>query len=459
MMGASLRTRLLLSAAVFVGLALAAVWFILAGLFERQIAAEYEARLGAVADTLAANLVRKAGGWTIDREPVDPRYGVPGSGEYWQVTGDVAKPLRSRSLWDTTLAETGPLAARGSSLISLVGPVDEQLVAVSTRITVENSEPASFTLVAATHRDAYDAAVDGFASQLFTMLAATGIFLMLASALQVTVGLAPLTALSRRVADIRSGTARRLPEEGPQETGALVREVNQLLEARERDLDKARNRASDLAHGLKTPLTILAQIAERMEASRSALAKVSGTEIAEQVGAIRQRVDRQLALSRMSGLHGQKTDMRAATDKLVNVVRQLPTQGTVEWHNKIPPEVMAACEMNDFAEALGNVLDNARKFARTRIELTGGLRGAMAWLTVTDDGPGVPDGQVERIAERGMRLDTKESETGLGLAITREILEAHGGRLSLANAADGGLAVTLELPGAPAIGPGAAPLA
>jgi hypothetical protein len=262
----SLRLRLVAFAALFVALALAAVWQMLGSLFERQIAHEYESRLASVVDTLSANLALKNGQWQLEKEPVDPRYSIPGSGEYWQVTGS-GTALRSRSLWDATLPDKGERIGDGP-IFAQKGPLDDAVVAMASHITTgEGASAASFVIIAATPRASFDAAVAAFGSQMIAMLTITGLALLVASALQVTFGLAPLIGLSRQVADIRSGASRRLSETGPSETGALVREVNQLLEARELDVENARHRASDLAHGLKTPLTILAQIAEGLQAS------------------------------------------------------------------------------------------------------------------------------------------------------------------------------------------------
>ncbi len=439
-MRTSLRLRLLAFSALFVALALAAVWQLLGSLFERQIAHEYEARLGAVIDTLAANLVKGDGGWRLEREPVDPRYTMPGSGEYWQVTGQGVS-LRSRSLWDGLLKGEGRKVA-GGPIFTQTGPIDDPVVALASAITIgEGADAGSFTIVAATPRENFDTAVADFRSQLVAMLTIAGLALLVASALQVTLGLAPLTALSRQVADVRSGAARRLPETGPPETGALVREVNKLLEAREQDVEKARHRASNLAHALKTPLTILAQIAEQLSGKSARAA-----EIGEQVEAIRQRVDRQLALARMSALTGVSTEVEPVIRKLVYVVRRLPTEAPLRWNLTLEPGLAAACDAADFSEALGNVLDNARKFAVSAIEVASTAGPGTVAVTVCDDGPGVAEHELARIIERGGRLDSKASETGLGLAITAEILEAHGGSLTVANGPEGGLAVTLAWP-------------
>lgn len=442
----SLRLRLLAFSAVSIVLALAAVWYLLGAVFERQIARDHERRLSAVTDTLAAKLELAATGWQLRQQPVDPRYGVPGSGEYWQINGDLPQPLRSRSMWDTSLGtvEGKPLA--GSGLVTMTGPAGEPVVVFAVPVDfTENGKNHRFTLVAATSRAAFDEAVASFRAQMLQMLLVTGTALILASALQVMAGLSPLSNLPQQVADVRSGLLRRMAEGGPKETEPLVNEINQLLEARERDLDKARNTASDLAHGLKTPLTILSQISEEIARGRQ---KRLASEMAGQVAAIRERVDRQLAVARMSSLHGRTTQLREAVLKLSAVIRRLPAPGPVVWEIDGLPDCALACDLADFTEALGNILDNARKFTRSRVEISTEHDGDMVAITVGDDGPGVPEDRLAAILERGVRLDSAASETGLGLAIAREIAEANGGSLRLANRAQGGLQTILTLPAA-----------
>jgi signal transduction histidine kinase len=171
--------------------------------------------------------------------------------------------------------------------------------------------------------------------------------------------------------------------------------------------------------------------------------------IAEQVDAIRQRVDRQLALARMSSLHGRRTELRDAVAKLIAVVRQLPTEGPLSWENRISEGLAAACDPADFSEAMGNVLDNARKFAQSRVVISAANEAGRVAVKVEDDGPGVPEAEIGRILMRGGHLDGRASETGLGLAITADILEAHGGRLAVENRKEGGLCVRLDWPAAP----------
>jgi signal transduction histidine kinase len=234
-----------------------------------------------------------------------------------------------------------------------------------------------------------------------------------------------------------------MSEAGPSETQALVREINDLLTAREDAVEKARQRASDLAHGLKTPLTLMAQIVERMSARRD---DGMAEEMHEQISIIRKRVDRQLALARMAAVHTGSTDVTEVTGKLVEIMRRISEGDRVLWETSLPDGLVAAADATDFSEALGNVLDNARKWAKSRVEISSAETADRISIFVDDDGTGVTETERERIRERGRRLDTHDSETGLGLAICSDIVEAYGGDLDIDRSALGGLKVTLTWP-------------
>jgi signal transduction histidine kinase len=443
-MNASLRVRLLLSAAVLVGLALALIWATLSSLFSGFIAREYERQLVAVIDTLAANMEKDAQGWRLTTLPSDPRYSIPASGLYWQVMHQGRDFDHSRSLWDGDLVP-GETALAGTQLFQMTGPDEETLLGVSQPIILgEGGGEFAVEMRAAINRSEYDAARDDFSSRLALMLAIAGAVLIAASALQVYVGLLPLNALRDGVSRIRAGAIARMPLEGPSETMPLVGELNELLEARESDVEKARQRAADLAHGLKTPLTVLAQIADRLRQKRAGAAMAQ--EMHEQIDTIRQRVDRQLALARMSGLHAASTEAGGALARLVEVMRRISAAQKLQWRLEAGEGLTLAADPADFSEAVGNVLDNARKWARTTVLVTAQRRGRLVAVGIEDDGEGVPDAEISRVLERGGRLDTAASETGLGLAISREIVEAHGGAIALARSPLGGLKVELSWP-------------
>ncbi len=448
---ASLRIRLLVGAAAFVLLALSAVGWSLEQLFARHVAREHQMRLVATADTIAANLVRQVKsdgniGISVTREPSDPRFDLPGSGEYWQVSG-AAEAVRSRSLWDSGLdVQSSKPFGHGSQLIRFDGPFDETLMVLVQPVVIgEDTQQVSATIVVATNEKQFSTARAEFSNSLLIMLAVTGLALVVASLAQIHFGLAPLDRLRIRVGEIRAGGRKSLEEDGPRETAALVASINSLLEARDADITKARERAADLAHGLKTPLTILAHIADRLAKGRSG--KIAG-QMGEQVVAIRQRVDRQLALTRMAA-GASSCNASVIAGKLVSLMRQISVSGTaapLHWKFNAPPVLEVVCDAVDYSEILGNVLDNARKWAASEVAVQILNQGKEIVTLVEDDGPGVEEDAMPKILQRGGHLDTQASETGLGLSIAREIAEAHGGGLLLGRATAGGLQVVLTLP-------------
>ncbi|MFZ1813156.1 MAG: HAMP domain-containing sensor histidine kinase [Rhizobiaceae bacterium] len=441
----SLRLRLLFAAAILILFALGAVWLILVDLFERDVAAGYERELIAVIDTLAANLDVSGQQPSLTQEPSDPRYSIPASGHYWQLDDGKGNLLRSRSLWDQELEPRIGRAVANSSLLWALGPDGQALIAERQEITF--GDPGSekiFIVTAAMAREGFDLARDEFSRSLAIMLAITGAALVLASALQVYLGLIPLDQLRKDVNAVRSGVKPRMPESGPGETRLLVNEINELLDLRDDAIERARNRASDLAHGLKTPLTVLSHVADKLADGNQA---TSSGEMHEQIGIIRQRIDRQLALARMGAVRKSSTPVREATERLVAIMRRLTQASAITWEEDCQAGT-AMCDQTDFSEALGNVLDNARKYTRRRVAVTAREADGHIRISVEDDGPGVPVEKRQAVLARGVGLEDTASETGLGLAIAHEILSAHGGALELAQSSLGGLKVVLVWPAA-----------
>ena len=256
-------------------------------------------------------------------------------------------------------------------------------------------------------------------------------------------GLRPLEELRSAVARVRTGESSRIDDTGPSEVRPLVTEINTLLLGERAAVERAKARASDLAHGLKTPLTILGQISETLNGNVQAR---SAGQIMEQVGLIRARIDRQLALSRIAATGKGRVEVKSIVDKLLAAMRQMPSRRALSWQSDIQARLAAAVDPGDFAEAVGNVLDNARLHAKSRIKVTAAEREMCVRLSVEDDGAGIAEADYGRVLARGQRLDESSEGAGLGLAITSDIVRAYGGSLSLARAAIGGLLVELDWP-------------
>ncbi|GAB4357888.1 MAG: HAMP domain-containing sensor histidine kinase [Oricola sp.] len=439
-MRGSLRLRLLAGAFFFIALGLVITWVTLQGLFAGYVAAQYEREMSTVVDTLAAGLEFDGVAPRVAAAPADPRFALPAGGRYWAVEPEGGEALRSRSLWDTPLgaANLAPSFYRAFSVGE--GPDGEPVLVFGRDLTFDTPAGERAVVIRAGFPAAeMEASLAAFRRELATMLGLTACILLIAAVLQVLVGLRPLALLQAEVARVRAGTAARLDAGVPVELRPLVSEINDLLDDKAAALERARTRAADLAHGLKTPLTAIVQVAETLPPEK-------GGQIVEHVAMIRRRADRQLQRARMGVEQESGGEIARIAARLVKVISAIPSDRAIAWRLDVPAGLAVPVDTADLAEALGNILDNARKWAASRVDLSARLDRGEIVIAVADDGPGIAPEDCERIMERGVHADDPEGETGLGLAIAREIAEAYGGTLSLGRAPAGGLLVTLALP-------------
>lgn len=444
----SLRVRLLAGAAAFILVALALAAFALTSLFERHVTQWMDSELANHLDQLIAGIDRDAAGKiVIARTPADPRFQKPLSGLYWQVEIDPAGPVyRSRSLWDATL-DLPAEAVIDDDVRSyeLPGPAAQSLHVVERRIAL----PARLdgkTARIAVGIDAADlaAAKRNFAGALLPYLALLALLLIAAGSAQVAIGLRPLAAIRQRLTAIGAGTQTRLGNDFPEEVMPLVSEIDAQLDARERQIEKARARAADLAHGLKTPLQVLASDAERLHAKGES--EIAG-EI-DDIRAIMQRhIERELTRARSSAANmNVTTELLPIAQRVLRVAQRTPAGERITWTTDIAPQLAARIDADDLTEALGNLVENATRHAASAITLRAQTEGDAIALAVLDDGPGMSAEDAEIALRRGGRLDTSGS-AGLGLAIVGDIMEAWDGALNIETSAPGGNMV-LRLPAA-----------
>jgi signal transduction histidine kinase len=292
---------------------------------------------------------------------------------------------------------------------------------------------------------AIEGPVSAFARDIALALLIVGLTLATAAAVQVGVGLAPLDAIRREVAAIRARLASRLHPEVPSEIQPLVDEVNLLLRSQEEALTRAREHAGDLAHGLKTPLTVLSTVARDLERCGNPAA---ASEIVAQVQVMRRRVDRQLARARLGARPHATSRLLPLVEGVVALVRRTPQGEQLQWEIAVDATATIAADDVDAAEAIGNILENASKWARTRVRVTASVGEGVVIVSVDDDGPGVADDRLQELTTRGAKLDEKKDGAGLGMAIVDEIVAAYGGNLQLSRSELGGLRVSLPWPAA-----------
>jgi signal transduction histidine kinase len=289
------------------------------------------------------------------------------------------------------------------------------------------------------------AAAAQFGWDVVAALGLLGAALLAAAWVQITFGLKPLKVLQKSVLAVRSGKETRIGVLEPQEVMPLAAAVNSLLDAQAQAIASAKARAADLAHGLKTPLTVL--LADAGKLRDSGAAEVAA-EIEDLTLTMRRHIDRELSRVRLhipGTLNVPQIKLEPAVAKLVRALSRTPKGEVLEWHVHIGEEAAAPIREDDFAELAGNLLDNACKWANTKVTVTAGVKDGVT-IMIEDDGPGAPASSVHRLGERGLRLDQQISGSGFGLAIAHDIANAYGGCLSLGNTEPHGFRATVSFP-------------
>ena len=445
----SLRARLWIGAAFSITMALAFAGLGLLTLFERHVERRIGEELRAQLNQLvAAVTITPEGEVALTREPVDPRFDQPLSGLYWQIDGPTRPGLmRSRSLWDHLVElsddDLDPGAVHAHEVM---GPDARPLLVRERRIRLQAVGGLTpLRLMVGVERAELIVARDAFAADMLPYLALIALVLALAAFVQIQTGLAPLDTVRRGLGEIRTGRTRRLARAYPDEVMPLVGEVNALLEAREQAIERARAWTADLAHGLKTPLGALVADAQRLrEQGNAPLAD----DLEHLAMAMRRRVERELVRARLrsgAGVQPSHADVVETIHRLLRTLQRTPEGARLDWQLVAPAQARAAVIQDDLLELLGNLLENAAKWARTEVDIRV-TAGDRIEISIEDDGPGVPAEQTPRLGERGLRLDERREGNGLGLAIAWDVVDAYGGVLDFARASKGGLSVRVRLP-------------
>lgn len=277
------------------------------------------------------------------------------------------------------------------------------------------------------------------------VIGAVGLVLMLGGVLALRSGLKPLAELRVRLGGLRAGQARRVEGRYPDEIQPLVNDLNTLLENRERAVARALTTAGDLAHGLKTPLAVLTQEAER--ATAAGQVEIAGA-IEQQVERMRRQVEYQLARARAAGrAPGACCRVAESVEGLIRTLGRLHAELGLSIEARVAEDQEVAAQREDLDEMLGNLLENACKWAKGRIVVEAFEERDVVVMTVNDDGPGLAPLYREKVLQRGVRADEAAQGSGLGLAIVRDLAELYGGRITLGASGMGGLQARLELPG------------
>ena len=277
-------------------------------------------------------------------------------------------------------------------------------------------------------------------------MALIAVFSMLFGLLQVRRGLSPINQLRDRLAAMHKGAAARVGGGYPAEVQPLVDDLNALLEERERRVARAVAKAGDLAHGLKTPLAVLAHEAQQ---ARAAGHEQLAAEIDQQIDRMRRQIDYHLAHARSAASAaspGARASIAASGEGLVRTLKRIHAERDLSIEIDAPASHAFRGQLEDLDEMLGNLLDNACKWASARVRLTCSKEGERIVIAVDDDGPGIEPSMREAVMRRGIRADEEAQGSGLGLAIVRDLAEIYGGSISLEESPMGGARARLTLP-------------
>ena len=376
----------------------------------------------------------------MNRPLGDQRFLEPNSGLYWQITGADAMPFPSRSLWDRALK---PPVDHNDQFVHFRNSdefPDEPLRIAERAIKLPDSNVA-WTFMVAQSRDSLDAQITELRSVLVTSFFLLAVGLIILAALQTFYGLWPLRAVRMAIAQMRSGKESRVTDALPDEVMPMVNELNALLDHNEKQAEESRRHAGNLAHALKTPLTVIMN-------SATAQAPDLAETVIREAPTMRRQVDHHLARARAVGRRGHSHSRAQVWGSLESVERAV---GRLYSHVRLDmagdKQIAARVERQDLDEMLGNLIENAAKYGGGSVFVTVEDAGDFVEMIVEDDGTGIPEEERERLFDRGARLDTGKPGTGLGLAIVRDVVEIYGGTVALEESEDlGGLLVRLRLP-------------
>lgn len=436
----SLTRRMIGIAALWIGLLLAVGAYGLDRLLTSAVTENFDAQLEFVLTSMIASAeIGPEGEVLFTRAPADQRFLEPYSGLYYQVSGGNFEPFPSRSLWDRRLAPQGHNDGEAHYYDSAEFS-GETLRIIERDVRVPGS-PVRWRFQVAQNRDVLDEQIGVIRNTLIQSFGILGLGLIILAALQAIYGLWPLRKMRRAIVAIRSGQRSRIDERLPAEIQPLTEELNALLEHNEHQAEEARRHAGNLAHALKTPLTVI------NNAATARSPDLADTVIRES-RTMRRQVDHHLARARAIGRRSSAQARAAVWPSLESVERavsRLYENVTIDIAGDKTAE--ARVERQDLDELLGNLIENAAKYGQGRVFVTVASTPEWIEIEVEDDGAGIPEAERESIFDRGARLDTGKPGTGLGLAIVRDVAQIYGGSIALEESEDlGGLLARLRLP-------------
>jgi signal transduction histidine kinase len=455
----SLAFRLFATAAAWVLLVLPIAGTIIYSLYRQEVEVSFDRRLGVLLTVLLNDTIDRG-----DQEPGEPKdvgeplFEITHSGWYWQIRpldDKAGRTIVSRSLAGLSI----PLPSehniepndREMRIANLDGPLEQKLrVAETIYVFGQGKKAQRYSVAVAGTLVEVETSLQKFRARLAMALALAGVGLLAVTLFQIRFGLLPLRKMEQGLSAIRSGEASRLDVELPQEIEPLQHELNALLKSNQDIVERARTHVGNLAHALKTPLAVMTNEARD---DNSSLAR----KVAEQTEIMTNQVNLYLDRARMAariGVIGRVTEVRPVSESIMRALERIYRDKHLSFSMDCPPGARFQGERQDLEEMLGNLLDNASKWARSQVSLTAvpvanrAASGALSWLEirVDDDGPGLTQEQMADPIIRGRRLDETKPGSGLGHSIVADLAHSYHGKLVLERSQYGGLCARLTLP-------------
>ncbi len=450
----SLARRLFLSATAVSVIVLLVIGVVLSSLYRNAVERAFDRRINVYLRNIVAEIANNPKAPTIEPETLgEPLFFIPASGWYWQITrlSDPADRKASRSSpeegFPTLESQKVPEVYGGLRQAYVTGPDGQRLRAVERFLDL--GEDGRFLLMIAGDSFEIEDEVSDFNDALLLTLGFILLAFMATVWFQIRFGLRPLKNVSDALSKIRSGETDRLRGSFPKEVAPLAGEVNALLDTNREIVDRARTHVGNLAHALKTPLSVLMNETANVKGP-------AAEKIREQLGVMRDQVQRHLDRARIAArvaVVSTTVEVAPVVEMLVRTMEKIHRERGVALRTKLDPQARFRGEQQDIEEMVGNLVDNACKWATSRVDVevfaiaaARGARPGSLRIQVDDDGPGLAPDEREEVLRRGRRLDESKPGTGLGLSIVLDLAKLYGGTLQLGNSPLGGLRAELTLP-------------
>lgn len=437
-----LTTRLISFSIIWIVLALLATLLVISWLYRDHIEQHYDSHVFThVEELVAAVSVNQHGTPLLLGEPTDPRFFRPQSGWYWQVMVGRDYLARSGSLEDQAVDISHLNFDENHDVQSVMGPFGNRLRVQALHISHAHI-PEPITILATSPEMQIADDVADFSSHLVVSFIILAVGLSVAVVFQVLVAVRSLRAIRESIVDVRAGQTDRLPMDFPVDIQPVADELNSLLDHNETLLKRARTQLADLAHLVNTPLTIIRNEARNIPSKEGLL-------ILDQAHAMSGNIDHYLTRARAAGhkdAFGSRTSLRTVVDDLKFAVERMYQDREVNIKLCDKGDCRFRGDLQDLEEMLGNLLDNACKWARKHVEIRCRMDEDRMFISVEDDGPGIPEEKIEKVLKRGQKLDESAPGFGQGLSIVSDIASLYGGSLKLEKSQLGGLKAELELP-------------